>query len=214
MKKWILSILFVGAVTLAAVWAIGRLMGTSQAEQSKTQMSVTVSPAQEDLQSKLMNPSLDQKSREMLMEKIELEKRIDLNQKFGAENPAPKTPPNQISAAVLPALLQVETGIFEGSEGMIRPERAAITNYWQGVLNGKVYIAFAGSKPDDDKQGMIVLVTTSQDPAVSDITFEDYYAPANGGKLRVIEAKDGILVLQRASGALLKFDLNTKTFMQ
>jgi hypothetical protein len=214
MKKWILSILFVVGVTLAAVWAISRLIGTSQAEQPKAQMSAVVSQAQEDLQTQLMDPKLDLQSREMLIEKIELENRVAANQKSGEEKPAPKTQANQIVAAAAPEQLQVETGIFEGSEGMVRPEKAAISNYWRGVLNEKIYIAFAGSKAGDDKQGMIVLVTTSQDPAVNDINFEDYFAPVNGGQLRVMEAKDGVLVLQQASGALIKFDLNKRVFTQ
>ena len=214
MKKWIFSILFVIAVTLIAWWAVARLVGTSQAERPKMQMSVAVAPTKKNMQAQLMDPALDPQSREMLIEKIELEKRAEANQKAGEANPAAKTPSDQLSVAAVPAQLQVETGIFEGSEGMVRPDQAVIANYWRGILNGKVLIAFAGSKVDNDKQGMIVLVTASLDPAVSDTTFENFLAPPEGGKLRVIDAKDGVLSLQRANGTPIKFDLNTKTFSQ
>jgi hypothetical protein len=213
MKKWIISILFVTAVTLIAIWAVSRLIGTSQAEQPVMKMSAAVSPTQESMQDQLMDPNLDQQSREMLIEKIELEKRSETDKQAGIDNPAPKVPSVQADKAVIPAQLQVETGIFEGSEGMVRSERAVISNYWQGVVNGKVYIAFAGAKPGENAQGVIVLAIASLDPAVNEIAFEEFLAPGTVGKLRVIDAKDGIVVLQQVNGGQLKFDLTTKKFM-
>lgn len=200
-------------MTLIAWWAIARLVGTSHAERANTLLSVTKVPAKEGLQAQLMDPGLDLQSRESLIEKIELQKRAEANLQVGKDNPAPKTPSNQVNPGAIPAQLKVESGIFEGSEGMIRPDQAVITNYWRGVLNGKILIAFAGSKAGDENQGMIILVTASLDPAVSDTTFENFLAPSQAGKMRVVDMKDNhILELQPANGPMVKFDLNTKTF--
>ncbi len=220
MKKWVLSILFVAILTVVAVWAVGQLVKPTQAQQPKmlvaaaVPMVVATPSVKKDMQSQLMDPGLDLKSREMAIEKIEIEKRLDDIQKLGEANPAPKIQKKQAAAGAIPAQLQVETGIFEGSEGMIRPSQATILNYWRGVVNGKILMAFAGAKANAEQKGMVILMVTSLDPAVSDTVFETYVDPAQRGHLRVVDAKDGILSLQRANGDLIKFDLNKKTFEQ
>ena len=220
MKKWVLSILFMAILTIVAVWAVGQLVKPTQAQQPKmlvaaaVPMVVATPSAKKDMQSQLMDPGLDLKSREMAIEKIEIEKRLDDSQKLGEVSPAPKIQKKQAAAGAIPAQLQVETGVFEGSEGMIRPSQATILNYWRGVVSGKILMAFAGAKADADQKGVVILMTTSLDPAVSDTVFETYVDPAQRGHLRVVDVKDGILSLQRANGDLIKFDLAKKAFEQ
>jgi|GEM_PF-2690577 len=220
MKKWIVSIVVVLAVSAVAIWSVSRLLSVSRAEKPQPLMqagageSGSVRPI-DDLQTRLLDPRVDLQSREMLMEKIELEKRADKNRQAGAAQPAPKTAPqNLVAPAAMIPQEQVESGIFEGSEGMIRSEQAEIQNHWAGVVDGNIVMVFAGAKTGQKEQGMLVVVTASLDPNVNDTVFEYYYAPANSGILRVLEAHEGYLVLQRANGAPLKFDLMAKKFIQ
>ena len=211
MKKWIFSIFVVVAVTAIGVWAVGRLLGNASADNPAGQMAV---PGQAvavqatepvDHEKQLMDPSVDLPGREMLIEKIDLEKRAEANRKAGEAAPANKTAPAIMAAGAAAAPLQVETGIFEGSDGMVRPGQADITNYWRGILDGRIVIVFAGSVAGNDSHGMLVVLITSDDQASSDVAFNNYLAPLGVGKLRILSEKDGVLVLKDETGKVIQF---------
>ena len=212
MKKWIFSILFVLAITAAGVWAISQLLGSASADTPAipaavaNQSNMVMATAPVNYEQRIMDPAVDLPAREMLIEKIDLQKRADANRQAGELNPANKVVPSFLAAGGAAAEpLQVETGIFEGSDGMVRPSQANITNYWRGIQDGKIVIVFAGSAAGKDQEGMIVVITSSVDPSISDVAFEYFPAPAGIGRLRILGEKDGELSLKDTSGKLLQF---------
>jgi hypothetical protein len=169
-------------------------------------------PPSEQMQAQLMDPRLDVAARESLMEKIEIAKNVEQQQAAEIVSPAPKETPDFGSAGLMMDQLQIETGIFPGPEAMIRPSLMQVTNYWQGVVDGQIVMVFAGSAPDNPRQGLVVVATTSLDPAVGDIRFEALPAPGETGSLRVVSETGGLLTLETPGGAQLAFRITTKSF--
>lgn len=215
MKKWIGWGLVVGLVVFSGIWGVSRLLPTSDtaligAVKARATPVVLSGPA--SMQATLMDPAVDLAGRETLMEKIEIRKRVDDNEKAGQSKPGDKTSPVQAAPQAVMAASQVETGIFEGSEGMIRPEQAAIQNYWRGVVDGKVIMLMAGASAQDPNQGLVVRIEASLDPADNSIQFEFFNSPRKDGSLRVSEVKGNLVTLQAPGGAILQFDLQKRTF--
>lgn len=217
MKKWIGWVVVVGLVVFLGVWAASRLLTVSKTDQAaKANVSTpeVVSNNPQSMQEKLMDPSVDLPARESLMEKIEIQKRVEENEKAGQGSPASKDAAAKPAPAAMMASSQVETGIFEGSEGMVRPDQAHIQNYWRGLVDGKVDMVLAGSTAADNDQGLVVLVVASLDPSDSTVTFEYFNAPGKTGSLRVVSAKDNQVALQTTGGAILQFDVKNRIFVK
>jgi len=217
MRKWIVWVVIVGLVILLGVWGASRLLSNGRAEQP-LQLSVKASPlvptTLPGMEEKLMDPAVDLPARESLIEKIDIQKRLTENEKAGQASPAPKDPVPQPAAAAAMESSQVETGIFEGSEGMVRPEQAKINNYWRGLVDGKVYMLMAGSTAADSEQGLVVLVVASLDPTDSAVNFSYYNSPSRIGSLRVESMIDDSVMLQASGGVSYRFDLKTLAFVK
>lgn len=215
MKRWIICGGLALLIIVAGAWAVSRMIARASANHDDGQKTVSASvdlPPTERMQLQLVNPQLDTASRESLMKKIEMAERVEKEQQSGETAPAPKLTFEVSSQPEVKALTEVESGIFPGSEGMIRPSQAQINNYWQGSVDGQSVMVFAGAATDNPNQGLVVVVTASLDPAVSDIHFETVLAPGETGTLRVDTESDGLLTLETLNGTELIFNLNEKTF--
>jgi hypothetical protein len=209
MKRWILWGALALLILAAGAWAASRMIVQVSANltaEQKSMASTGKNPPVDNMQQKLMDPKLDPAARESLMEKIDLAQKADADQKAGETGPAPKAAPDFGSQPQSKVMTQVETGIFPGSEGMIRPSQAQINNYWQGLVGGQIVMVFAGASAEDPNQGLVVVVTTSADPNVSDIQFKTVTAPGASGSLRVVDEGDGVIRLQNPQGIELRFD--------
>lgn len=216
MRRWI----FWGALALLIVavgaWIAGRMLGQANATSVQQVVPTAVPqdnrPELERLQEQLLDPRLDVEARESMMKKIDLLKQAEADRQAGGPAPAPKVPPEfpQQNQVLAPA--EIETGIFPGSEGMVKPSVAQINNYWQGPVDGQVVMAFAGALSDDPQQGALILATIPGDP-MQEIGFVTYLSPAKGGTLRVSSETEGILTLSQADGAMLRFDMRARTYL-
>jgi len=216
MKRWIAWGVVGLLVVAICLWAAGWMIDAANAEPPAAQKSIAAAaelPPSERMQQQLLDPRLDAAARESLMEKIEMAKNSE-QQQSAAETiaPAPKQAPDFAGDALMKALPQVESGIFPGPEAMIRPSLVQVSNFWQGVRDGQIVMAFAGAQSENPRQGLVVIATTSLDPSVGDIQFETFLAPGETGSLRVVEEKNGVLALEARDGARLSFDLGAKSF--
>jgi hypothetical protein len=83
---------------------------------------------------------------------------------------------------------------------------------WQSVSGDRRLTAYAGRLGDEEAQGVIVIVTTSI-PANERQAADVYPAPANGGALRIVGARRGMLLLRDERGETLSFDVSARRFL-
>jgi hypothetical protein len=215
MKRWIIWGALALLIIALGAWAVSRMIARASAYQEGGQKSVSASvnlPPTDRMQQQLLNPQLDAASRESLMGKIEMAERVEQEQRAGETAPAPKVASEVSLQPEAKSLPEIESGIFPGSEGMIRPSQAQINNYWQGSVDGQSVMVFAGAAADNPNQGLVVVVTASLDPNVSDIYFVTVLAPGETGTLRVVDESDGLITLETPNGTKLMFNLSEKTF--
>lgn len=166
------------------------------------------------MQQQLMDPKLDVASRQSLMEKIDLQKRADADRDVGQRDPASKggTPrlPQTNQLAAVPQ--GNSSGIYPGSDGMVKPEEAQVNNYWQGKLGALDVVVLAGSAPGDPTQGLVIVVTSGSTTGQG--AYQRILAPDKNGSLRILKAEAGKLQIQAENGAMLTFDLNKLEFTQ
>lgn len=209
---WIILIVVL-AVGSLAVWRwVGASNFVSMALSRSESAARTVStPVTKPIDvENLFDPSLDPQARSALSEKLDMETRLEDDRSAGAANPAPKTSSQGIAAPnSADALAQVETGIFPGSDAMVKPEEARINNYWQGVVNGQVLVVLAGSAPDDESKGLLVILTSD---GFSLTGYKQIPAPDGSSSLTVLEAAADHLVLQDSQGKQLIFNLTSLAF--
>ena len=171
-----------------------------------------VDPAIQSLRDELLNPDLSAEARKSVEEKLEMAERMALEQASGAsqeriEKAAPDFP------SELPEVFKVlefEEGIFEGSEGMIRPSVAQIINVWQGMVKGHLWQVFAGSPADRSDLGALYIFI--ENPAEMKRTMETVIAPGATGRLRILAVEEGVMTLETLDGKQLFFDLETRQF--
>jgi hypothetical protein len=217
MRKWIGWVLVVGLVVILGVGLASLLLAktnSGQAAQKNVETPAVTAIFQQSQQQKLMNPGVDLPARESLMEKIEIQNRLEENENAGQVSPASKDAAAGPGPAAMLASSQVETGIFEGSEGMVRTDQAHIQNYWRGLIDGKVDMLMAGATAANKDQGLVVLVVASLDPSDSSVTFEYFNSPGKTGSLRVVGAQDNLVALQTSVGETLQFDVKNKIFVK
>ena len=217
MKKGIIWTLVIVLFYSLGFWTALQWLGSNHtsAPESVSQFIAPVSlPTPEDMQTKLMDPGVDLHGRETLMEKIDIQKRLEGIQETGKNNPAPKDSAANPAPAAMVASVPVETGIFEGSEGMVHPDQGAIQNYWRGVVKGKIVMVMAGAKAGDNNQGLVIVLTASTDPSDNSISIEYYLAPVRSGSLRVVSEKNHRIELQTTQGAKIGFNWEKRAFVQ
>lgn len=158
----------------------------------------------------LMDPKLDPLGRATISEKLALKQNAEALQAAGKAKPAPKDPSYQPeSMQGVGGAYEVQTGIFPGSEGMVRPDTATINNHWVGLVNGTPVVVLAGSEPDAAGKGVLVIIA-GEGAVLSG--FQKLQAPENAGSLTIQAEQDGLLVLSDASGQTFIFNPQTMQF--
>lgn len=103
-----------------------------------------------------------------------------------------------------------QPGIFEGGEGLFRPQEAVIENYWQDHIGDRYVQVFAGATGNDPDQGVVYIVTTTQDRVQSEIA--KFLTPAQIGSVRIIAETNLVLHLENQAGEVLLFDIESGQF--
>jgi hypothetical protein len=212
---WLFVLVLVGIGGLAlSRWVVAQVDADQQQVKLLAGQAQPGTPTPEIISAeRLFDPALDPQSRASVAEKLEMKTRQAADLAAGEANPAPKDkmPPTPTVEKQLLANATALSGIFSGSEGMVKPDQAAINNYWQGSLNGRATMVLAGSEPQDTTQGLVIVVS-SDGFAVSDYQVID--APAGVSSLTVVDALETTLVLQDLDGTRLVFDLPTLSFVK
>jgi len=168
----------------------------------------------EQLRQALQRDSLSEPARRSLQEKLAMAEQMAAEQAAGAQAPRQEkvAPPLPAAALQTQAEPQPELeGIFEGSQGLIKPAMADIRNVWQAERDGILIQVFAGALPDQPEQGLVLIVQIRPDLRR---TMEMRQAPGATGALRIIEARQALLLLAAEDGSRLTFDLNTLSFQE
>ena len=213
----LLILLGVAVILGAAVLLITRttIAARSAAEQRAAVFTITPfpnNPLIQELQVELRDKGLTKPARESVLEKLTMAERLAADQAAGAsrerkEKEAPLLPP---SASLMNDALNVPEKVFSGSQGMIRPSMAQISNCWQGVRDGKVVQVFAGSLPDLSRQGILVIF--QEDPEQMKRTMNIVQAPGKTGMLRILSVRGNVVTLQAEDISKLIFSLETMEF--
>ncbi|HMN62583.1 MAG TPA: hypothetical protein PJ988_19620 [Anaerolinea sp.] len=210
---WILAALLLGVGGLfLARWVIAQVESqTQQANSLAAHMPVATSTGPIVSEQRMFDPNLDPQSRESLSEKIAIQTRTAADQAAGEANPAPKdkVPPLPAQPQQAVAGPQAQVGIFNGSEGMVKPEQAQINNYWQGEIDGKPTMVLAGAEPQDSAKGLVIVVTSD---GFSVTGFHIIPAPEGVSSLKAVDYTPQTLFLEDANGNRLTFDLKTQAF--
>lgn len=212
---WILTALLVGVGGLFfARWVIAQVGSqTQQVNALAAQTPVATSAGPIVSEQRLFDPNLDPQSRESLSEKIAIQTRTAADQAAGEANPASKdkVPPLPAQPQQAVAGPQAQAGIFNGSEGMVKPEQAQINNYWQGEIDGKPTMVLAGAEPQDSGKGLVIVVISD---GFSVTGFRIVPAPEGIGSLKAVDFTPQTLILEDTNGNRLTFDLKTQTFVK
>jgi hypothetical protein len=209
-------LILVEAVILAANWR--SLMGWGIAVSgmsTPTAIPTSSDPQIRALEESLKDNSLSREAREGIVEKLSMAKRMATQQAAGAalERNKKKAPPLPTAPAVqLINPLTMPDQIFEGSQGMISPSTAQISNCWQGVRNGKSWEIYAGALAENAEQGVLIVV--ADDPEKPNRTMKFVNAPGKSGLLRILSADETVMTLQAANGNKLRFSLKTMKFLK
>jgi len=212
---WIFVALLVGVGGLFfARWVIAQVESqTQQANSLVAEPPVPTSSGEIVSEQRLFDPNLDPQSRESLSEKLAIQTRTAADQAAGEVNPASKEIPPPLPNAPQQAVAgsQAQTGIFNGSEGMVKPEQAQINNYWQGLIDGSPAMVLAGAEPEDTAKGLVIVVTSD---GFSVTGFRTIPAPEGIGSLKAVDFTSQTLILEDTNGTRLTFDLKTQTFVK
>jgi hypothetical protein len=203
-------------VVLVGGWLAYRVVSVAlihavQASSKEAPPGQTVTPPERLVnQERLIDPNLDVQSRASLAEKLELQQRLEENRKAGEVAPAPKNITPEFSGAGMKGIAETPmSGIFPGSDGMVRPEEAEIINYWAGSFEGSGWTVLAGSMPQDPTRG-VVIVLKNDGFSLTDYQF--VAAPDGVEQLRVVSADNGTILLEDRQGKKVKFSLPSMRF--
>ncbi len=212
---WLFVLILVGIGGLALYRWVAAQVNADQQHLQAVAGAVSSATATPEIISaeRLFDPNLDPQSRQSLSEKLDINARKAADQATGAENSAPKDklPPMPTSQPQALANSGALTGIFNGSEGMVKPEQAKINNYWQGMLDGKSTMIMAGSPPEDTSTGLVIVVSSD---GFSVTGYQVIAAPAGVSSLKVVDFSTTTLVLEDLSGTQITFDLQTQSFIR
>ncbi len=161
-------------------------------------------------QALLEEGNLDAQMQASIAEKLEIAERIESQREASIES-------GQLGSAQGIEGFQsqqdpdFQSGIFEGGEGMFHSQEAVIQNHWQAQVGNQYIQVFAGVSGTDSSQGVVYVVTTSEDRMMTEIT---RYETAEGlGMVRVeAEMNDFKLLLSSESGETFLFDVLSRSF--
>jgi len=171
-------------------------------------------PAIQELLGELQNQDLSKPAQESVLEKLVMAERMASEQAAGArqakqEKEPPDLPP---SASLMNNAWNVPEGIYEGSQGLIRPSMADISNCWQGVRNGKIIQLFAGAYPDQSDVG--ILIVYEEHPEQMNRTMKIIPTQTRSGKLSIVSVREDEVTLKAADKTKLVFSLKTMEFIK
>jgi hypothetical protein len=133
-------------------------------------------------------------------------------QKRGGEN-LPKNPPPLPAEAMEGESSQpFLEGVFEGSQGLIRPSLANVENMWQGQRSDTSFQVFAGSSPNDPAKGLLLVIV--MDPERPTGSIQAYPAPDGASALRILEVTGTLVQIESSEGSRFAFDLGTRQFQE
>jgi hypothetical protein len=144
-----------------------------------------------------------------LQDKLRRMESIQQNRLQALENAAPKPEdPCALRPTPEPTRDVPRVPGISGVDGApINPEEFTPVNQWQGEWVGLWVRVYAGSRAYDRQQGEIwVLVDRTGD-------FGSYPAPTPGGALTITAAEGLVLTLQDESGAVLYFDVASRSYL-
>jgi hypothetical protein len=167
------------------------------------------------LEDTLRDNSLSKEAREAVVEKLNMAKRMAAEQAAGASQEKKEKQSPAIAPTAAAQLLQptvVPDQLFEGSQGMIRPSMAQISNCWQGTRNGSVWEIYAGALANHPEQGALFVFTNNAERMTRAMRI--IKGPAKSGLLRILSVDGVNVTLQTADGTKLKFSLKTLKFIK
>lgn len=213
-RKWGWIAAITGVVVIGG-WLAFRvvsmaLVNAVQASSKEAPGQTVTPPARLVSKERLLDPNLDVQSRASLAEKLELQQRLEENQKAGEVAPAPKNRPPELPGAGMKGIAETPmSGIFPGSDGLVRPEEAEIINYWAGSFDGSGWTVLAGSMPQDPSTGVVIVLKNDQ------FSLTDYQfiaAPDGIEQLRVVSVENGMVFLEDRQGKKVAFNLTSMRF--
>lgn len=217
MKKQTFSQHITGpAAALAALALLIFVLSMSRGEaQSMPQPQATPSdPQVQKLNQMLQRTDLSDETRRNLEEKRIMAERMALESidpdPRPVEERGPKVPPPLAQPLMVEPAPELWEGIFEGSEGLVRPGVAQINNGWQGRSASAEYQVFAGSTPVEPFQGVLLVARLDNDLPTAQR--ETYFAPEGSASLTILDVQDTRLLLETDTGQQLYFDLIERQF--
>lgn len=196
---------------LIAVIGLGRAAAQPAAQ---PQFPPSDDPQVQKLTEWLERAGLSDETRQGLEEKRIMAERMALErvdpQALPVEQRGAKVAPPLAAPLVEEPAQELWEGIFEGSEGLVRPSVAQVINGWQGRSAGTEYQVFAGSTPEQPARGLLLVAELDENlPTASRQT---YLAPEGVVSLKVIEIRQNGLLLETDTQNRLYFDLATRQF--
>lgn len=115
----------------------------------------------------------------------------------------------KITSYVSP-LAQTEKSSFKGIverndvPAPFRSDEFTVLNFWGGEIDGKAIGVYAGYRPDNPFQGVIVVFADKNDERG-----KFYSTPKSTGPVRIISEVNGVLTLKSVAGEFEVYDQNT-----
>lgn len=97
-------------------------------------------------------------------------------------------------------------GIVEGNDipAPFRSDEFTVLNFWGGEIDGKAIGVYAGYRPDNPSQGVIVVFDDK-----NDTQGKFYSTPKSTGPVRIISEVNGVITLKSVAGEFETYDQNT-----
>ena len=202
----------IGLLALLAILALN--LSAAQSMPQPQAGPADTDPQVLKLKSQLKRDDLSPETRAMLDEKRIMAERMALERidpdPRPVEERGPKVAPPLAEPLLAAPVEPLWEGIFEGSEGMVRPSVAQIQNGWQGSRGGSVFQVFVGATAQEPARGVLLGAQIANDqPAAARDT---YLAPDGAASLRILEVDENGLLLETDTENRLYFDLATRQF--
>jgi hypothetical protein len=156
----------------------------------------------------LLSGDIDEQTRLSIQEKLDIAIRIATQI---AESSAVQ-PLGNAPTLIMMTDPPVPMGIFEGDEGIFRPDEVIINNYWQNVIGDEIIQVFAGSSGGESGVGIVIVAVTSADRMQT--VFDKFSPGLTFGSLRIVSEQGGIIRLISTNGVELFFNVGNKKFTQ
>jgi hypothetical protein len=211
MRRWMIWIV-AGCLAVAGMFLAGHWIATrGQAATGNVAKGQPATPGTIVSQERLADANLDDAARTGLNEKLAIAQREAENRSAGEQQPASKDRPSSLPTAKdAPLGAEEGWGVFEGSEGLIKPDAAQVNNYWLGPSEDGTLMVAAGSAAGDSSHGVVV-VQRSDGFSVSE--FRVVEAPEGLAGLYIREVNGMVLTLVDENGTSVQFDLTRLVFV-